>query len=170
MGTAANVLIGANGRILDAPSGTTLVTDATTGLDAAFIDVGYISDDGLTEHLGTTTNKIKNWEGSTVREVQTEHELTYKFVMIETNDESQRIYYGSDPADGIEAVQGVRGSWALEVFDGDVVIRVIVPDGQVTARGDVLYRNDQATAREVTISCYPDDTNKKAYVYRDDGS
>jgi hypothetical protein len=170
MGDAANVLVGADGGVNFAPSGTTIPTTVEGALDGAFTDLGFVSDDGLTEAIGTSTNQIKNWKGDTVREVQTEHTVTYKFVLIETNDDSEEVFYGDDPANGIEAVQGTRGRWVFDIFDGDIPIRVVVPDGQVTERGDVVYKNDQAIAYDITVTAYPDATNKKAYRYRGTGS
>ena len=38
-----------SGYIWVAPLGTTIPTDATTELDAAFVGLGYLSEDGLTE-------------------------------------------------------------------------------------------------------------------------
>ena len=51
----ANVAAGKpkiNGAIFVAPVGATLPTDASTVLDAAFKNLGFISDDGVT--LGTS--------------------------------------------------------------------------------------------------------------------
>ena len=44
-GTSANK----SGYIWVAPLGTAIPTDATTELDAAFVGLGYLSEDGLTE-------------------------------------------------------------------------------------------------------------------------
>lgn len=170
MGDAANVLVGADGAVFGAPLGTTLPTDVDDALDVAFADLGFISDAGLVEGISTSTNKIKNWKGDTVRQVQTEHTLTYKFTMIETNEDTDDVYYGSAPSDGIKGEQGTRQSWVFDVFDGDETIRILVPDGQVTERGDVNYRNDQAIAYDVTVTAYPDDSNNKAYHFRTGGS
>lgn len=169
MGTAANVLVGTNGGAAYAVDGTTLPTTATEALNVAFADLGYISDDGLAEKIGRSTNPIKNWKGDTVRTVQTEHNVSYTFTMIETTDDTEAAYYGSDPSAGISAVQGQRGEWVFDVFDGDVSIRIVVPDGQVTETGDVAYKNDQAIAYQVTVECYPDGSGNKAYKYKDLG-
>lgn len=169
MGTAANVLVGVNGGVAFAPTGSTLPETATDVLDAAFNDLGFISDDGLVEKLGTSTNPIKNWKGDTVRRVQTEHALSYKFTMIESTDDTEEAYYGTDPSLGISAVQGQRGCWVADVFDGDISIRIVIPDGQVTERGDVTYKNDEAIAYDITVECYPDEDGNKAYRLKDDG-
>lgn len=176
MGDADNVRVGADGAVAFAPAGSTLPTAWDDTLDGAFADLGFVSDDGCTETIGASTTDIKNWKGDAVRTVQTEHKLDYKLKLIETTDDTEDIFYGSDPAAGIEGVPGKRGCWVIDVFDGDpdadgVQIRVVIPDGQVTERGDVVYKNDQAIGYEITITCYPDDTAKKAYKYKStDGS
>lgn len=170
MGDATKVLVGADGAVMFADAGATLPTGIDDVPDVAFTDLGFVSDAGLKESIGQSTQKIKNWKGDTVREVQTEHTLTYSFTLIETNDDAESAYYGTDPADGVTALQGTRGSWVFDIFDtgseGDTMIRVVVPDGQVTARGDVLYKNDSAVEYELTITAYPDSDDNKAYRYR----
>lgn len=170
MGNASDVLIGADGAVSRAPLGTVLPTTVSGTPNAAFNDLGFVSDAGVTEHNGTSTTNIKNWKGDIVRTVQTEHDLTYKLVLIETTENTEETYYNGDPSDGIEGVAGIRESWIIDVFDGNDQVRIVIPDGQVTDRGDVIYKNDQAIAYEVTITCYPDDDSKKAYKYRTAGS
>lgn len=170
--TAANVRVGVTGGAFHAPLATTIPTNATSALNAAFKEVGYISEDGITQAIAADVSDIKAWQnGDVVRKVQTSHDLTFQFSMIETNAESLKIYYG-DPNATISAVQitgdqTVREAWVLEVTDGDNDIRVVLPDAQVTERGDVTYKNDEAIAYDVTITAYPDSNGVKAYLYMD---
>lgn len=177
--TADNVRVGVTGAVYVAPTGTTLATDATTALNAAFQDLGYIHEDGVTETQDTDISDIVAWQnGAKVRKVQTSHDLMYAFTMIETSAVTLREFYGNfaaadsvavgDPADDTVKVNGdqlPRRSWVLSVIDGDHVLRVVIPDGQITERGDITYANGEAVGREVTITCFPDANENKAYIY-----
>lgn len=172
--TAANVQVATTGGAYHAPTGTTLPTTAPAVLNAAFLanEVGYISEDGVTQTIDEDVEQIRAWQnGDIVRTVQTSHALTYAFTMIETNEAVLAAYYGTDNvADGVvevKAGQGDRGSWVFEVLDGDTHIRIVVPDGQVTERGDVEFVNGNAIAYPLTITCYPDGSAVKAYQYID---
>ena len=69
MPTAANVTVGKpkiTGAIFRAPLGTTLPTDATTALDEAFKQLGYASEDGVTNSNSPETDQIKAWGGDIV--------------------------------------------------------------------------------------------------------
>lgn len=172
--TAANVQVATTGGAYHAPDGTTIPTDADSNLEAAFLanEVGYISEDGITQTIDEDAQQIRAWQnGDTVRTVQTSHDLTYAFTMIETNDAVLAAYYGADNvADGVvevKAGQTDRGPWVFEVLDGDTHLRIVVPDGQVTERGDVEFVNGNAISYPVTITCYPDATGVKAYQYID---
>ena len=171
--TAENVRVGVTGAVYVAPAGTTLPTDATTALPVAHEDVGYIHEDGVTETQDTDTNDIMAWQnGATVRKVQTSHDLMYAFTMLETSEVTLREYYGNftdggvgDDSVVIDGAELPNRVWVLSVLDGDHVLRVVIPDGQVTERGDITYANGEAVGREVTITCYPDVSGNKAYIY-----
>jgi len=172
---AANALVGVNGAAYKAPAGSTLPTDNTTALDAAFVDLGYVSDAGVTQKINTSTTQIKAWQnGDIVREVQTSHDLTYQFAMIETKLDTLKAFYGDDNYTAgagtkytvkVNGEQGVRGEWCLELLDGTNTVRVVIPDGQVTTRGDVIWKSDTVVEYDVTITCYPDANGNKAYIY-----
>jgi hypothetical protein len=177
MADATQVRVGVTGAVYVAPITTVTPTNATTALTVAHEDVGYIGEDGVTETQDADTNDIIAWQnGAKVRKVQTSHDLMYAFTMIETSEVTLREYYGNfevgaagppvtDDTVVIDGAELPHRVWVLSVLDGDHVLRVVIPDGQITERGAITYANGDAVGREVTITCYPDDSGNKAYVY-----
>jgi hypothetical protein len=168
MPTASNVEVGTTGGMYVAPEGSTLPTNTSTALNAAFEEVGYISEDGVSQSIGEDITDLKAWQnGDVVRKIQTSHDLTYQFTMIETSDVTLDTYYGNYAGGAVQITgeQLPHKSWVLVVEDGDDVIRVAIPDGQITERGDVVYQNGDAIGYPVTITCFPDDSGVKAYMY-----
>jgi hypothetical protein len=171
--TAANVIVGkpaVTGGILTGDTASvTLPTDAVTGLDTDLLPTGYISSDGLTQAIGADTNEIKAWGGDIVRRVQTSHDVTYQFTMIETNGVTLGTYYGDANVSGanvqIKAGDSPIKVFVFEVADGNKKVRVVVPNGQVTDRGDVVFNNEDSVGYNVTVTAYPDANGVKAYLY-----
>lgn len=172
---SGNVVVGkpaVTGGILLAPSGTTLPTDATSSLDGAFEACGYVSDAGLVQSINTDSTDIKAWGGDIVRRIQSSHDVTYQFTMIETNGVSLAAYYGDDNVTAGD-VELVAGDLPRQVFDFEIVddtrtIRIVLPDGQITERGDINYVDTDAVGYPVTVTAYPEaDTGVKAYIYTD---
>ena len=63
-----NVRVAVTGAVYVAPTGTTAPTASGSSLDAAFIDLGYVSSDGITEGIDKSTTQIRSWQdGSLVR-------------------------------------------------------------------------------------------------------
>jgi hypothetical protein len=166
---ASNVNVAVTGGVYFAPLATALPVDTTTALAVAFLEVGFLGEDGVTQSIGDSNTAIKAWQNaSVVRRIQTEHTLTFKFTMIETNANSLAAYYGTYAAGVAQIKAGVLAHrvWVLHVIDGTDLIRIVVPDGQITERGDVSYVNGAEIGYPVTLECFPEDTTEvKAYVY-----
>lgn len=166
---ASQVQVAVTGGISTAAVGTALPTSPTATPDVLFKDVGYISEDGVTQATGDSTTEIKAWQnGDVVRRIQTDHSVTFSFMMIETNAVSLDAYYGGNYSAGVVQMKaGVmpRRSWILDMLDGTSKIRNVIPDGQITDRGDVVWKNGDKVGYQVTIECYPDASGVKAYQY-----
>jgi hypothetical protein len=167
---ATKVRVAVTGALSFAATGTTLPTDATTGLDAAFKDVGYLSDAGAVRSHSVDVSDVTAWQNSAVvRRVVTKDTVTWKFTMIESNDTSREMYYGN--IDGATkhvhgvAGMGKRGEWVLHVVDGSAITRVVIPDGQISDWDDVTFASGDAIAYGVTITAYPDGSGNADTTY-----
>ena len=161
---ADNVRVAVTGAIYKAPSGTARPTDAEASLNVAYIDGGYVSDAGVTESRDRSTTDIVAWQNAdTVRRVVTDATLTYAFTFIETKDITVEAFYGAtvDPATGaveiVPSATGGRAQYVIDVIDGDNVIRIDIPDGEITEVGDQVYASGEPIGYEVTITAYPVD-------------
>jgi hypothetical protein len=156
---SSNVRVAVTGEVLvgatsaSAPSGTGGTTTGFTGL-------GYISEDGITESRDLTTDSITAFQnGDEVRRVITGSSLTYNFRLIEVNAATMQLFYGAAPSGGsvvvVPSSNGGRKSFIIDIVDGSELMRIYIPEGEVTEVGDVTYANGEAIGYEVTISCYP---------------
>jgi len=166
---AANVSTGkpkTTGGIWRAPKGTTLPTDATTALPAAFKSMGYISEAGVTNNQDLDVNEIKAWGAVTVYRALNGVNDQFTFAMIETeNVEVLKAVYGSDnvsvDASGnvtvnVKADDPEEAVWVIELaLRGGIPRRIVIPDGAITAREPVVYDDADAIAHGITLSAYP---------------
>lgn len=165
---SANVNAAPTGVVSYAPLGTALPTTPTAALNVAFVEVGYLDESGVVESDGRSINKVKAWQNSAVvRTLQTEQTLTYKLVMMETNSNSLPAYFDVYTA-GVGKITGAvapHKSWVFHVDDGTYDIRIVVPDGQVTERGDISIIAGDVIKYPLTIEAFPDVNGVKAYWY-----
>lgn len=156
------VRVGVTGSVYLAPVGTTLPTDITTPLEAAFVDVGHISEDALTEALEITTEKLRSWQRPVgIRTLTTEVNWSFQFQMLETSPLNLELYYGgaeSTVAGGVATTaipawpKGVEKACVIEIVDGDVITRFAIPKVEVGERGEVNHVNTAGTVYDVTLN------------------
>ena len=165
-----------SGGIWVAPKGTTLPTDATTALGGAFVCLGYVSEDGLSNNNELTVDAIKAWGGNIVYRSLTEMNDEFSFALIETeNTDVLKAVYGSSnvTVDGsgnatvnVIAEDPEEKVWVFELaLRGGKARRIVVPDGAITAREEITYNDSDPVAYGVTVSAYPDAYGKTHIEY-----
>ena len=156
-----NVRVAVSGAVYVAPTGTTAPTTSSSALDAAFVDLGYVSADGITENIDRTTNQIRAWQnGSLVREVTSEGTYSVDMTFIETNEAVLELYYGTANSSGEFNIDptstGGRQSFVIDVVDGSSVERIYIPAGEITSVGTRTLASGEAVGYQVTITAYAD--------------
>ena len=172
--TAGKPLI--NGAIFRAPLGTPLPTSATETLNAAFQNVGYISDAGVVNSNSPSSNNIKAWGGDVVMTTLEEKPDTFQFTMIEAkNIEVLKAVYGDanvtgDLATGLHvaanSTQQPNCSWVIdERLNNGTYKRIVLPDAGISAVGDVTYADSSAVGYQTTLACLPDNNGITHHEY-----
>jgi hypothetical protein len=155
------VRVAVTGAVYVAPTDTSAPTTSSSALDVAFVDLGYVSADGITENIDRTTNQIRAWQnGSLVREVTSEGTYSVDMTFIETNESVLELYYGATitagELDGDPTATGGRKSFVIDVVDGAIVERIYIPAGEITSVGTRTLASGEAIGYQVTITAYAD--------------
>jgi len=157
----------------------TLPTNASAALSADFAEVGAVTDAGITESTSQEWNDIYIWQANLLaRRVPGKYGKTFKFAAAETNLTVLGIQFtGStitQTAEGVTIEEKVPGtdtrSWVLHGIDGTRAQRIVIPSGEVTERGDVVWAAENITVYEWTLTAYPDSNLVVAYRYYLDAS
>ena len=173
--TVANVSAGkprATGGIWRAPAGSTLPTDASTALDAAFVCLGYANDDGVTNEF-STEDEVKAWGGDIVLSTKTD-EFTFTLIESINPDVLGAVYGGSNVtgtvATGVtvnvnDAMQE-SAIWVIELLLAKTTYkRIVIPKGMVKEVGEIAYKDDEPIGYEITLSCGVDASGNTHYEY-----
>lgn len=165
----------AGGAIFRAPAGTAVPTDASTKLDQAFVSLGLISEDGVTNATETSSEKIKAWGGVTAAVFQTEFDETYSWKMIEVDVPALKLAYGDanvteDESGAIHVKHNGKereeSVFVIEtLLSGGRVSRVVIPRGQLEELGEVARVDNEPIGYEVTISALVDENNDTSHEY-----
>lgn len=158
----AATLAESGGAVYVAPLGTTVPTDATTALPAAWKDLGWVSEDGFTNSAKRNTTKHKSFGGETVKVTQDDFEETFTFALLETSAQVLKVVYGEDNVEESDGTITVKHSslmlprqmFVIDFIDGDRVGRHIILEGQITEVGDIKYVHKDLTMYELTVDTF----------------
>lgn len=177
---AAAVRVGVTGELYVAPTSTAAPTTSVSALNASFIGLGYVDEDGVTEAYDETVEDIVAWQGArVVRSTTTESKATLSCRLIETKGETLELYHkgssvsvvssGQWKIDVVAPTPDPR-SFVFDVLDGTKHIRIYVPNGEVTERGEIVYANGEPIGYEITITCYADANGIVLTKFSDDAN
>lgn len=166
-----DVRAGLKGYAYMAALGTTPPADFTAAWGTGWIDLGGISDDGLTEALSEDRDKYYRWGSNVaVRTIEKSRESTFKMQFLEANAYTLSLYYGVALADMTAILDGSSNPIGLEFDDPEVpdpqyqMLGIDILDGddnhwrftvdktEVTDKGDITYSRNGLIQFELTFT------------------
>jgi hypothetical protein len=89
------LVVGLNGNVYVAPFGTALPTTEASALNAAFYNVGLLTEDGVTQNDARERQRFFAWQRSrAVRIVETSRTTTYTLAMEQWNGDNFTLAFG----------------------------------------------------------------------------
>ena len=164
------------GAVFVAPLKTALPEDAKSELDAAFKNLGFISEDGIKNENTASSEDIKAWGGAIVNSVQKEKTDKFKMTFIEAlNIDVLKFIYGKSNVEG-SLETGLKIKVGLEeaeeqvmvidtVLKGGYLKRVVIPMCILTELVEMPYSDSDTLGYESTLSAFPDTEGFTHYEY-----
>lgn len=164
----SNVFIGAgnpvSGMFFKAPKGTTLPSSPADALGADWVEVGAITDEGITFTL-PSGDVLRNWALEPERKINTENGSVTAPIMY-TNKTVLETLFGASNVDFTSAtasdgnissvtlspdVSAEPASYLFLMKDGDSLAMLATDNGLITEIGDVSFAPDSSVNWEATI-------------------
>lgn len=164
------------GSIWRAPKGTTLPTSVTDTLNAAFKNLGYVSEDGITNANSPESDNQRAWGGDVVLNTVGEKPDTFSMALIESlNVDVLKTVYGDDNVTG-DLTQGItvkvnnkdqeESAWVIDMLLKDgAAKRIVIPQGKLTELEEINYNDNDPIGYGITISTTPDVQGNNHYEY-----
>lgn len=169
---ATNARVAVTGAVyIDITAAGAAPTTSSSSLNAAYKDMGYISEDGVTLSFPDTgdATRLKAWQnGATVRTIRTltDDVPQLSFTIVETKLEviqavfgttvTQAVGDGSFEFDTTDTRGYVRA--VVDVVDGAQLIRVYAPYAIVSSIGDLSLTSTDLVGYEITLDLERDTT------------
>ncbi|HEM4671139.1 phage tail protein [Streptococcus suis] len=163
------------GAISTATVETTLPTNAIAEIDRSFVNLGYISEDGLTNENTRESENVKAWGGDVVASLQSEKEDKFTYTLIEiTNVDVLKEVFGHDNVSGdletgikveVNSKELEERAIVVDMIVNGVLKRIVIPKGKIIEMGEIVYKDDEVAGYEVTIQALPDTTGNTHYEY-----
>lgn len=175
--TNARVYGGEDSAVFVAPTGTTAPTDPTSDPDVAFVEVGWLSDNGVTENRSVNATQVYAMQNSSlIRTVKSQDTATFAFEALEENAVVLGLARPGSTATtttGVthtsvkaSTVQDLR-AFVIDLKDGGVNKRYIIPNGEVTSYPAPAYQGTNVTVWAFTVTPYPDSNGVFYEEYQD---
>lgn len=164
----ANVSVGkgvAGGYMFVAPAGTALPEDNKTELDAKFVNMGFLGEDGISFSDSSSNDKFVDMNGDTISTTAGEVEKSFTVKFNEVKKATWEMVYGSKnvkDATGVLEITDNGPSEEEHVAVFELLLkngrkwRRIVPRCKLGETGDWSVVYSELVAREVTFTALKD--------------
>ena len=172
------------GGIYRAPKGTALPTDTTTALNAAFLSLGSVDDNGVTLKIDRPTTRKFAWGGALVAALQEHYaaSLTFNLYQILDPDVLQAVHgdanvtvtpptstVGTLTSTTLNPTLPTYSAWVVAGFYQLTGLRLALPNARITQVGDIKFTHKDLAAIPVTVDCLPDNNGNLIYQVTNDG-
>jgi hypothetical protein len=150
-----------------APLGTTGPTDIATALNAAFKEVGWLGDAGVDLDRNADSADLNAWQGGTRLKTKITTVVdTFHFIALEENLVTMGLYYKNVTPTVVTGPPKVatytisnqtvtdERAFVVDLVDGTVTKRYVIPDGEVTDRAPIGHSNGGSTVYDMTVTIY----------------
>lgn len=179
MPSADQIVVGGTGKVYAAVVGSTAPTNATTALPAAWIDLGYISEEGVTATFGKETETIQAWQSLyPVRRVVTSASAMVKFNLQQWNLTTVPFALGggtvSEPTAGIfkyvpaDPATIDERALVVEWTDGSRHYRLYFPKGMVVDAVETNITRTASSELPITYEATPTSGTNAFNLFTDD--
>lgn len=176
---AEDLVVAANGRVYVGPTTATLPTSEEASLDAAFVDLGYTTEDGVTVSPNMSTESVQPWQSFySVREIVTERELTISFELLQFNAENAVLAFGGGTVTETSSGKFKMVPPSPEVVDkrtavvdwqdGDKNYRLVIPVCMMSEGGEFNLSRTSPTTLAITLKALGVDSEDPFILYTDD--
>jgi len=175
---ATESFVGGNGQMSVAPIGTALPTTTLGALNAAFVGLGYLTEDGPTFTVGKETTDFPAWQSfDPIRSAVTGREITVAGVLQQWNEDTVPLAFGGgvisgttpnfkytppEPEDGVD-----ERSLVLDINDGDVHVRIVFPRGYATEAVETQFQRGATSVLPITFKALKPDVGSIYSIYSD---
>ena len=164
-----------------APLGTELPTDHAAELNAAFLNMGYVSKDGVSLAEERNTTDQEDWGGVVVETTQESFSSTVTVTFIESlRGDLLKAIYGKDNVTITPPTQTDEGkihikhnaleldnaSWVFEMASRRSRKRIVLPNARITAVGETKFVAAELISYQCTIKAYPDAGGDNIHEYK----
>lgn len=155
-------VVGGSGEVYVAAVGTALPAGPSVALNAAFVGLGYHTEDGVS--LNQTPNVVEHqvWQSRyPIRRELDTFDFQITFSLVQFNEETVKLAFGGGsissvsggykytPPQAGEAID--ERALVVDVDDGSERTRIVVPRGSVTEAVDVSYNRGALGALPITF-------------------
>jgi hypothetical protein len=170
VGDAANIIVGTAGKAYAAEVGSTFPLGPELAWGEAFVDMGFITADGLEEALAEDRTQLDAWgEDAPVVDFAKKRTQTFKLVFRETTARLLSLYYGVAMANMSSTASAtgkkefvsfgsgsttdtVEIALGLDVVMSGKVHRIMIARCDVSDRGSIKHSADDSSNYELTFT------------------
>lgn len=155
---SSELFVAGDGHIYVAPFGTTLPNDIDDELDADFVELGYLTEDGFRMTPSITTVDIHGWQSAAIlRKLVTARDITLGLDFLQSNEEVFKLYFGGGSfTDTVYTPPGAseidERSLVADVFDGDREWRFWFPKVTLSAARELAFKRTDASKWGVDLA------------------